>query len=558
MDAKQAERRFKELEKLRRSGTLGDDAFRVEVAKLLWRDTHGVFWMIDPETGEWLSNRGEGWLPGDPHQLSATTAPPLPPLRRRPRRWRQLLAILTILAVLVFAGGILFYGPEFTFRNPLLPPPTEPSTIQVTIASPEDGSRVAPGQVVAIETTVEGHPDLRGVTRVEARVGDEIVAVEPVAARIQPGQASLPLSLPWRPSSVGDYQLTVTAYSANEQPLGMASISLGVDETPDEVLPASACTPGAVFVADVTIPPDTAFPPGARMDKVWQVRNNGSCAWGVGYELVLVEGEDLGAPPAIPVPATAAGEMADLAITLWAPAETGGYESVWQLQAPDGQFFGPTLVLSISVQVLAVENVAPAAPANLQAEVLPDGQAVRLTWEDRSETEDAFRIYREDVAASIGLAQAGAEQFVDENVACGHLYRYTVVAFNAAGVSPVSNRANVSLPACAPAAQAPPLLILTIVPTRVVATRPFTVVFQAEDDLRLTQVSILGLDTGDPEIDAGRVFSCTEPVCTGSWPLIWTADVSTTLPLTLTATARDSSGLQSEPARVRVLIRPPE
>jgi hypothetical protein len=96
------------------------------------------------------------------------------------------------------------------------------------------------------------------------------------------------------------------------------------------------------------------------------------------------------------------------------------------------------------------------------------------------------------------------------------------------------------------------------VPTQVVASGPFTVIFQAEDDLRVTQVAISGLDTGDPEIDAGRVFSCTEPVCTGSWPLVWTGDLSTTLPLTLTAVARDSSGLQSEPARVRVLIRPPE
>jgi hypothetical protein len=556
MDAKQAERRFQELEKLHRSGILDDPAFRVEVAKLLWRDTHGVFWMIDAETGEWICNRGEGWQPGDPHQASAATAPP-PPSRSRARRRRRLLAIAATLAVLAVAAAI-FFGPGFAFRNPFQPAPAEPSTIQVSIASPADGSRVALGQVVAIETTIEGHPNLRGVTRVEARVDGEIVAVEPVEARIQPDQTSLPLSLPWRPSSVSDYQLTVAAYSASEEPLGTASISLGVAETPDEVLPATDCTPGALFVADVTIPPGTAFPPGARMDKVWQVRNSGSCAWGVGYELVLVEGEDLGAPPAIPVPSTAAGEMADLAITLWAPAETGDYASVWQLQAPDGQFFGPTLFLSISVQVLAVEDVPPAAPANLQAVAIADGQAVRLTWEDRSETEDAFRIYREDVAASIGLGQAGTEQFVDENVACGHVYRYTVAAFNAAGVSPVSNEASVSLPACAPGADAPPLLILTIVPTQVVASGPFTVIFQAEDDLRVTQVAISGLDTGDPEIDAGRVFSCTEPVCTGSWPLVWTGDLSTTLPLALTAVARDSSGLQSEPARVRVLIRPPE
>ena len=326
-------------------------------------------------------------------------------------------------------------------------------------------------------------------------------------------------------------------------------------------MPEPDCTPDATFVADVTIPPGSAFPPGARLDKVWQVRNSGSCAWGVGYELVLVEGDSLGAPNAVPVPPTAAGDLADLAVTFWAPDQVGVQANLWQLQAPDGQFFGPDLPLSVVVEPLAQEGAPPVAPANLQAALVAGGSAVRLTWADRSDNEDAFRVHREDIEASIGLAPADTGQFVDEDVICGHTYRYSVVAFNAAGASPPSPVAEVSLPACTPP-DAPPTLILTVVPTRVVTGEAFTIVFQAEDDVAVAQVTIQGQATGDPALDAGQVFPCSGPICAGSWPIAWSASEPATATVTTTleivALARDSSGQESAPARTTVTIRPAE
>jgi hypothetical protein len=99
-----------------------------------------------------------------------------------------------------------------------------------------------------------------------------------------------------------------------------------------------------------------------------------------------------------------------------------------------------------------------------------------------------------------------------------------------------------------------PTLSLTVVPTQVVAGGTFTVTVQALDDIALAQVLIRGEDTGDPSLDAGRVFGCGEAACAASWPLSWSGEVSTTL--TLVAVARDSSGQESEPARVEVRIRP--
>jgi hypothetical protein len=559
LDAEQAERRYRELLKLYDSGALDEDCFRVEVAKLLWRDIHGAFWMIDAQSGAWFCNKGNGWAAGDPHAEPHLLAAQPGIQKEKSRRWMRFLVVGFAVLFLLGAGiGIALWRHPQAVRNLVPSASTALSRIRVTIASPAEGSHVALGQVVAIEATVEGTPNLGGVAHVEFVVNGQPIATQPVQPRIKPGQASLPLSQAWRPGALGEDQVTVIAYSAQGEMLGTAALTLHVVEAPGELLLESACSPDATFVADVTIPSGAAFPPGARMDKVWQVRNSGSCAWGVGHELVLVEGADMGAPHAVPVPATAAGEVADLAVTFWAPAEPGGYASVWQLQAPDGQFFGPTLPLSIQVELQATADSPPKAPANLQARVVDDGNAVRLTWKDQSTNEDAFRIYREDVEASIGLAPADAEQFVDQGVACGHTYIYAAIAFNAAGLSDRSESAPVTLPACAAPADAPPILILTTVPTQVIASETFTVVFQANDDLGVALVRIQGQDTGDPTIDAGRTFTCTGPICTGVWPLVWSGDISATVTLTLTATAQDSSERESEPAYMRVMVRPPD
>ena len=83
MDYKQAERRFHELQAFRDKGTLDENVFRVKVAKLMFRDTHGVFWMIDPDDGAWYCNRGAEWEPGDPQAEKAAEPVPLSTIRQR-------------------------------------------------------------------------------------------------------------------------------------------------------------------------------------------------------------------------------------------------------------------------------------------------------------------------------------------------------------------------------------------------------------------------------------------------------------------------------------------
>ncbi len=566
MDFKQAESRFRVLQAQRGAGEISDETFRFEVAKMLLRDERGVLWLLDTEQGTWVCNRGEGWEPGDPR---AEPPPEAPVIERRPgcRAGRWLALGLTLLSLLVLAGLLVLWQGDLDIPwNPFQPTPAPATQVKVIIASPADGSQLTLGQEIAIESTIEAIPALQDVGRVELQVNGQQVDTLSVQPQTQVHDGSLPLSQSWRPESAGEYRVAVIVFSTENQVLGTADVTLHVTVAPDEAIAEPACIPDASFVADVTIPPGTAFRPSVRMDKVWQVRNNGSCAWGVGYQLVRLAGSGLISPDTVPVPPTAAGEAVDLAITLWAPSEVGAYANLWRLRSPEGDLFGPTLPLTIQVGILAQTDLPPKGPADLTAtvdtgatDVADAGGRTRpptvlLAWSDQSDNEDAFRIYRADVEASIGLAPAGVEKFVDEQVACGNSYLYSIVAFNAAGTSAESATAEVTLPPCAPVDE-PPFLSLTVAPLQVRANEPSSLVFQASDDLGLDLVVVWGVETEDPVLNSGRVFTCTETLCAGGWPLTWTQPAS--IPLTLVGVAFDSSGQKSEPAWLTFTILPP-
>jgi hypothetical protein len=554
MDYKKAERRFQELQGLRERDALGDHEFRYEVAKLMYQDEQGTFWMLDADDGSWFRNQGEGWEPGDPHAVQAAA---IAPGRNRARRWPlRLTLVATVIVGLAIVGLLATQRWPDLLSTPLQPTPTPQIQVQVAIASPAEGSQLALEQEIAVEYTLQADAGLQEADHVELQVDGQTVGSQAVRSKLQPGQTSLPLSQSWLPTAPGEHRVRVIVMSAQGDPLGETTVTLDIVEAPDEVLPEPACIPDATFVADVTIPPGAAFRPDSQMDKVWQVRNSGTCAWGVGYEMLRVSGQELGAADVVPVPPTAAGESADLAVTFQAPAEAGSFRNTWQLRSPDGTLFGPTLVLSIEVEVQAEEGLPPGTPTDLQAAVTDDGQAIRLTWIDRSDNEDAFRVYREDVEASIGLAPANAELFVDNATTCGNTYRYAVLAFNAAGTSPLSEVAEASLPPCAPGDTAPSV-VLTVVPTQAVSsTTPITIVFQAADAQGVTRVAIQGEDTGVAELDAGQTFACDDVVCSGRWLITPTVEISTTM--TFVAVARDTSGQESEPTRTQIFVLPTE
>lgn len=110
---------------------------------------------------------------------------------------------------------------------------------------------------------------------------------------------------------------------------------------PTATTPA-ACTNAAAFVADVTIPDGSQIMAGDTFNKVWRIRNNGTCVWDGRYTFVHAGGPTLGAvTETMPLPAAVApGQTIDLSVVMLAPVTAGSYQSDWKLQSPQGAFFG--------------------------------------------------------------------------------------------------------------------------------------------------------------------------------------------------------------------------
>ncbi len=89
--------------------------------------------------------------------------------------------------------------------------------------------------------------------------------------------------------------------------------------------------------------------PGAAVRKTWRIENTGSCSWAAGYELAFQAGSRMNAPTHSAVPRTAAGETADISITMYAPETAGTHTGAWQMIDAQGTPFGQRLTVVIQV-----------------------------------------------------------------------------------------------------------------------------------------------------------------------------------------------------------------
>jgi hypothetical protein len=110
-----------------------------------------------------------------------------------------------------------------------------------------------------------------------------------------------------------------------------------------------SCVNDSAFVADVTVPDNSIFHPGERIDKTWRVRNSGSCPWDEGYRLVFISGSKLGAPDNQPVVPTAPGGTTDITIIMYAPSAPGTYTGLWRLVSANGEPFGGRFTVVIQI-----------------------------------------------------------------------------------------------------------------------------------------------------------------------------------------------------------------
>jgi len=122
-------------------------------------------------------------------------------------------------------------------------------------------------------------------------------------------------------------------------------------DTPPPVLPTAtpACENNLSFLKDVTVPDGTEYKSGEEIEKIWLVRNSGTCNWGTGYELRLISGEELGANSTQALYPAHANSEVELRIIFTAPDETGSYKSYWQAYDQYGVPFGIDFYLEIVV-----------------------------------------------------------------------------------------------------------------------------------------------------------------------------------------------------------------
>jgi hypothetical protein len=117
-------------------------------------------------------------------------------------------------------------------------------------------------------------------------------------------------------------------------PTPTPGVSVPTPEDPD-------CVNQATFMLDVTIPDNNNLKPGAAFDKVWRLRNTGSCTWTTEYDLVYLSGERMRAPDSVPLPGDVGpGREVDVKVRLLAPSAQGTYRGNWMLRDENGVLFG--------------------------------------------------------------------------------------------------------------------------------------------------------------------------------------------------------------------------
>jgi len=109
-----------------------------------------------------------------------------------------------------------------------------------------------------------------------------------------------------------------------------------------------------VFEGDITIPDGTVLPPGYDFQKIWKIRNTGTCKWDEGFSLVYIGGSNPDLDPYTfdfkkSGDFVASGEAINIGINLTTPCTPGLYEGHWRMRNDKGYYFGT--ILSVYVEV---------------------------------------------------------------------------------------------------------------------------------------------------------------------------------------------------------------
>jgi uncharacterized protein YkwD len=189
------------------------------------------------------------------------------------------------------------------------------------------------------------------------------------------------------------------------------------------------CQDVAAFVSDMTYPDNSNVEAGETFTKTWEIRNDGTCAWGSGYELVLLSGGfSQSTPLNDPFPEVAPEASVELSMSLTVPESTGIYTGTWNIKRPEGDNVkikeGEDLDLwaivivpgELAVETRVVQNGLVCAEANpaFETEVLELINAARanndlLPYTLQSQLTNAARALTNDMACNDFASNTGSD-----------------------------------------------------------------------------------------------------------------------------------------------------
>lgn len=97
---------------------------------------------------------------------------------------------------------------------------------------------------------------------------------------------------------------------------------------------------GAQYIRDVTVPDDTVVRPGAKLTKVWEIRNIGDSVW-IGRSMrrqeVVNSDRSIQSDPVIPVPDTRPRQNVLIEAEIIVPTYPGRYTANWEMIDASGK-----------------------------------------------------------------------------------------------------------------------------------------------------------------------------------------------------------------------------
>jgi len=158
----------------------------------------------------------------------------------------------------------------------------------------------------------------------------------------------------------GAIELTSTqtlALTPSETPFGTTAIPSFTPIGPAPVTgptSASLCK-NAAYDGDITVPDGTVFSPWEKFQKVWSVRNTGTCRWDEGFYFGAISGPpSMGKNQGVYRFRSAKdfiepGAAVNIAIDMYAPGDPGEYVAHWHMFDDQGQPFGGDFTVVIKV-----------------------------------------------------------------------------------------------------------------------------------------------------------------------------------------------------------------